>query len=174
MATDKANTRIKELLKKLSLTQKQLVASSGLAPSLIRKKINQTDDQMTVEDLELLSHAMGISLFDVFNSTEFYPQNSQDKPFKQVLQGYFHNKRINKRYEIIGYDHAGDILKCYPEERNDLRLVLDNLDITMGDIITGGGNESGIPKKIRTEFLKHNWIVEQQVDGTLQVDLTKI
>lgn len=173
MANDKIKARIKNIQKELLFTQTQLAERSGLNKKRIKELVNKTDDEITIADLDLLSTAMGISLFDIFNSSEFYTQNAQDKPYKKFLPGYFKSEKINRCYEIIGYDHAGDILKCYPEEYQDVRQVLENLDITMDDILAKGGNESHIPKKIRAEFLKQNWDVEQQMDGSLLVNIVK-
>ena len=173
MATDKAKNRAKTLYNELKFTQRRMAANIGITPAAMKKMINQDDSNMTVEDIDKICSSMGLSLFDFFNSSDFYPANAHDKPFKKDLTGLFHERRINRRYEIVEYDHAGDILKCYPDEFSDIKKVLRNLNITMSDVIKDGGNESSIPKKIRDEFLACGWIVEQQIGGALQVDLSK-
>lgn len=77
---------------------------------------------------------------------------------------------INK-YEIYNYYHAGEILKtAYPDEYNDLIDVLRNVNITIGDIIKSGGNESAIPQKYKEILFKKNW-AETRIHGDLNLYL---
>lgn len=171
--SDDIKRRIKKLYGDLGLTQKLLASTMGIGRNVVKKIINQSDEDFKIGDLKQVCDALGVSLFDFFNSDEFYSTNMSDKPFKKKLDGFFHDRKVNQKYEVFGYDHAGDILKCYPNEFKEIRNVLRNLDIDMKDIISSGGNESAIPKKIRDEFLKQGWKTEQEINGTLQVELKR-
>ena len=119
--------------------------------------------------------ALGISLFEFFNSTEFYGKDVSDKPYKIVLEDYFNDEEIREKYEILGYDHAGDILKCYPEEFDEIKSVLKNLEIEMQDVIVSGGNESVIPKKIRKKYLKFSYyFLKKQCIRILSANVYKL
>lgn len=166
-------SRIKKIYKEMGITQKQIAANINMSSPAIRKLINQSDEEFKIADLRKLCDGLGISLFDFFNSEEFYSKKSLDKPYKKELRGFFHKKCINKKYEIWGYDHAGEILKSYSKEYCEIRNVLEHLNITMQDVLLKGGNESPIPKKIRSEFIKQGWQTEQEIDGTLQVEFYK-
>lgn len=169
--SDNIKNRIKKLYKDLGYTQRELVSKMEMKSSEFRKIINKTDNDFKIGDLSAICNALEISLFEFFNSTEFYGNNIFDKPYKIVLKNYFQDKEINEKYEIIGYDHAGDILKCYPKEFDEIKGVLKNLEIEMKDVIAKGGNESVIPKKIRTKFVERGWKTEQEIHGSLRVEL---
>ena len=169
--SDKVKNRIRKLYKDLGYTQKEVYTKMEIGCSAFRENINQPDEDFKVGDLENICDALGISLFDFFNSEEFYSERVSDKPFKVVLEDYFQDQEINKKYEIVGYDHAGDILKCYPEEFQEIKSVLKNLEIEMKDVLAKGGNESKIPKKIREKFVEQGWKTEQEIHGSLHVEL---
>lgn len=169
--TDKINNRIKKLYKDLGYTQKELISKMEVNRSEFGKILRKADKDFTIGDLSSVCKTLGISLFEFFNSTEFYGKDISDKPYKIVLEDYFNDEEIREKYEILGYDHAGDILKCYPEEFDEIKSVLKNLEIEMQDVIVSGGNESVIPKKIRKKFVERGWKTEQEIHGSLRVEL---
>lgn len=168
---DNIQNRIKKIYKELDYNQGQLASKMKINKSLLKKMINQADEEFKVGDLMAICDALELSLFDFFNSEEFYSQRVFDKPYKMVLMNYFQDAEVDGKYEIIGYDHAGDILKCYLDEFNEIKNVLKGIDLEMADIIAKGGNESLIPKKIREKFLEQGWGIEQEINGSLQVEL---
>lgn len=169
--SDNIKNRIKKLYKDLGHTQKGMASEMRIGSAELRKIINQSDAEFKIGDLSNICEVLGISLFEFFNSEEFYRETTFDKPYKIVLEDYFQDQEINEKFEIVGYDHAGDILKCYPQEFEELKCVLKTLDIGMEDILAKGGNESEIPKKIRKKFVEHGWKTEQEIHGSLHVEL---
>jgi CRISPR-associated protein Csd2 len=166
--------RIKKLYKSYGLKQEDMADKIGIKTSKLRKIINQNDGDMKIDELKKICASLDISLFDLFNSSEFYGSSLQDIPYRQDYSDYFHDSELAKKYETYGYDHAGDILaNCYRKIYTDIKTVLKNLQISMDDIISDGGNESNIPKKIRKEFVDLHWNTEEQIECSLQIDLKK-
>ena len=57
---------------------------------------------------------------------------------------------ILEKYEIYNYYHAAEILStAYQEEFQELIYVLRNVNISIEDVLIGGGNESAIPPKFK-------------------------
>lgn len=168
---DIIKSRIKKIYKDLGHKQSELASKMGIRYGELNKIINQSDADFKIGDLINICDALELSLFDFFNSEEFYKETAFDKPYKVELVDYFQDQKINEKYEIWGYDHAGDILKCYPEEFEQIKSVLKNLNIEMKDVLDKGGNESNIPKKIREKFEEQGWKTEQEIHGSLQVEL---
>jgi hypothetical protein len=56
-------------------------------------------------------------------------------------------KSILDKYEFHNFNNALEILsQAYPDEYNEIMDALENMNLTCGDILKGGGNESTIPK----------------------------
>ncbi|MDR0968669.1 MAG: restriction endonuclease [Holosporaceae bacterium] len=80
---------------------------------------------------------------------------------------------ISKKYEIHNFNHAAEILsQAYEEEFNEILTALDEFSISISDIISGGGNESAIPKKLSAILHPKNW-EETKITGDLIVYLHK-
>jgi hypothetical protein len=56
---------------------------------------------------------------------------------------------LNDRYDVYNYNHALEILsQAFPSEHHELIDVLNRFELSTLDIMSSGGNESQIPKKI--------------------------
>ena len=164
--------RILTLYKSFGFSQKQIAIKLGMDRKTLSELFNKKDAEFTYGDITNLCSALEISVFDLFNHKDFYPTNSSRKPFCNKPDDYFHNAKIKEKYEIVEYDHAGTILQeCYRSEYEEIKKVLLGLNIDIGDCERGGGNESPIPKKIRKLFRDQAWYTEQQIDGSLLLDL---
>ena len=77
------------------------------------------------------------------------------------------------KYEIHNFNHAAEILsQAYEQEFAELISALQNFQISVLDIVTGGGNESPIPKKFSGLLRPIGW-QEVKISGDLQVKLHK-
>lgn len=77
-------------------------------------------------------------------------------------------KDILEKYEIYNYNHAAEIMSvAYPNEFNDLIDVLRNVEITIADITSAGGNESPIPPKYKKILFPKGWS-ETKIQGDLK------
>ena len=79
-------------------------------------------------------------------------------------------RKIAKRYEIHDYRHATAILANeFPEEFRELCQALEKFSISHTDILTPGGNESTIPKKISAILRPLGW-EEDKLQAKMVVD----
>ena len=78
---------------------------------------------------------------------------------------------ILEKYEIYNYYHAAEILAtAYQEEFQELIYVLRNVNISIEDVLIGGGNESAIPPKFKNVLFPLGW-AETRVHGDLHLTL---
>lgn len=76
---------------------------------------------------------------------------------------------LRNKYELYNYGHALEILhNAFPEEWRELQECLRNLQLTIADIATAGGNESPIPKKFDDVLYPYGWR-EIRISGDLIV-----
>jgi len=75
------------------------------------------------------------------------------------------------KYEIHNFNHAIEILsQAYKTEYNEIIGALESFTLTISDIVTGGGNESAVPKKIAAYLHPLEW-QEVKITGDLLVKL---
>lgn len=166
------HNRIKLLLKELGIGQRDLAEKIGMEYTDFHCILEKPDSELTYNDLYEICGGLGISIFEFFNSSEFFAKNLESNNLGRQLNDYFESPKIKDKYEIYEYDNAGTILKvCSKAEFDDIRIVLENLHITINDCKSNGGNESPIPKSIRKLFENQNWDTEQQIEGTLVLKL---
>ena len=130
---------------------------------------------ITLKEINEMCDSLGMSLYDFFSSNLFR-DNRKVIPFKREYSSKdrLFTKALHDKFEVIGYDHAGDILKnCYKDVYDSLTRVLNDIDITIADVYKKGGNESPIPKKFRELFEKENWSLEQNIKGNLDISIKK-
>ena len=73
------------------------------------------------------------------------------------------------KYEIYNVNHAVEILsQAYATEYAEIIAALESFTISVSDIVTGGGNESAIPKKISAHLHPLDW-QEVKITGDLLV-----
>ena len=76
---------------------------------------------------------------------------------------------VLKKFEYRDYGHALEILhESFPEEWKEIQECLRNFKLSIADIITGGGNESPIPKKFDDVLYPYGWR-EIRISGDLIV-----
>ncbi len=76
---------------------------------------------------------------------------------------------IRDLYETHNYHHAAEVLSTsYPQEFEEIMNALRNFRITETDLMTGGGNESIIPKKY-SEILRPLGWYETKIQGDLLI-----
>ena len=76
-----------------------------------------------------------------------------------------------EKYEIHNFNHAVEILsQAYAGEYAEIIAALENLTLSVSDIVKGGGNESAIPKKLSAYLRPHEW-QEVKITGDLLVKL---
>lgn len=74
-------------------------------------------------------------------------------------------------YEIHNYRHAAEVLATgCPNELNELVHALINFRLTTADIVTKGGNESQIPKRVASLLRPKLWF-ETRIRGDLVVSI---
>jgi CRISPR-associated protein Csd2 len=74
-------------------------------------------------------------------------------------------------YEVHNYRHAAEVLATgCPEEFAELISALSQFRITTADILTKGGNESQIPKRLASLFRPMHWF-ETRIRGDLVVTI---
>ena len=80
-------------------------------------------------------------------------------------------KDVLDKYEFHNYGHAAEILihSC-EEEWNDLLACLEQISISVEDIMQSGGNESPIPKKIDDILYPRGWR-EIRITGDLLIKI---
>lgn len=79
---------------------------------------------------------------------------------------------IRETYEVHNYRHAAEVLGTgFPDEFNELLGALREFRLTKADILTPGGNESVIPKRIARLLRPLGWI-EARISGDLVVTIT--
>ena len=65
---------------------------------------------------------------------------------------------IQLKYEVHNVNHAAEILsQAHPEELDEIAKALDNFWICKNDILTGGGSESAMPKKLTETLQPLGW-----------------
>jgi len=71
------------------------------------------------------------------------------------------------KYEFYNYNHAAEILsQSFPQEWRELLNCLHQIQITMDDLISAGGNETNIPKKFDDFLYPLGW-QEIKITGDL-------
>lgn len=80
-------------------------------------------------------------------------------------------KSIVEKYELYNFNSAVEILtQSHSEEFYDIIQALEHFQITTEDIITPGGNESSVPKKLSALLRPLDW-KELEISGDLAVRL---
>lgn len=80
-------------------------------------------------------------------------------------------KSIVEKYELYNFNSAVEILtQSHSEEFFDIIQALERFQITTEDIITPGGNESSVPKKLSALLRPLDW-KELEISGDLAVRL---
>lgn len=80
-------------------------------------------------------------------------------------------KSIVEKYELYNFNCAVEILtQSHSEEFFDIIQALERFQITTEDIITPGGNESSVPKKLSALLRPLDW-KELEISGDLAVRL---
>ena len=80
-------------------------------------------------------------------------------------------KSIVEKYELYNFNSAVEILtQSHSEEFFDIIQALERFRITTEDIITPGGNESSVPKKLSALLRPLDW-KELEISGDLAVRL---
>jgi len=83
---------------------------------------------------------------------------------------YIRESLLNK-FEFQNYGHALEILsEAFPTEWNEIQDCLENLHISIDDLITPGGNETAIPKKFDDVLYPLDW-KEIRITGDLLVKM---
>jgi len=76
-----------------------------------------------------------------------------------------------EKYEIHNFNHAVEILsQAYANEYAEIIAALETFTLSVSDIVTGGGNESPIPKKLSAYLRPLEW-QEVRITGDLLVKL---
>lgn len=89
--------------------------------------------------------------------------------FVTITDNKYINSNLLTRYEFYNYGHALEILHdAFPEEWQELQRCLSELQLTLADIKTAGGNESPIPKKFDDVLYPLGWR-EIRISGDLIV-----
>lgn len=80
-------------------------------------------------------------------------------------------KEVLDLYEVHNYRHAAEVLRTSrPAEFDELCEALAKFRLTKADIVTPGGNESTIPKKISSLLRPRGWF-ETRISGDLVVTI---
>ncbi len=80
-------------------------------------------------------------------------------------------KSIVEKYELYNFNSAAEILtQSHSEEFSDIIQALEAFQITTEDIVTPGGNESSVPKKLSALLRPLDW-KELEISGDLAVRL---
>lgn len=78
---------------------------------------------------------------------------------------------IRNKYELFNYNHAVEIFsQSYHQEFNEILSTLDLFYLTKADMLSGGGNESTIPKRLANYMHPIGW-QELRITGDLVVKL---
>lgn len=76
--------------------------------------------------------------------------------------------KLQEKFEFFSYNHALEILNAFTDEWQELQACLENFEVSIGDLINEGGNESNIPKKI-SQFLYPKGWEETRISGDLHI-----
>jgi hypothetical protein len=80
---------------------------------------------------------------------------------------------ILERYEVHNFRHAAEVLATgCTDELTELMTALGSFRLTVSDIVTKGGNESQIPKKVAALLRSENWL-ETRIKGDLVITIEK-
>ena len=86
------------------------------------------------------------------------------------VEGYF-PPDIDEKFEFYNFGHALEILtQACTEEWNDLFDCFQSLQIPVADLLTAGGNESPIPKRLDEQLYPKGWR-EIRITGDLLIKL---
>jgi predicted negative regulator of RcsB-dependent stress response len=78
---------------------------------------------------------------------------------------------VSRKYEVHNFNHALEILsQAYKQEFDEIIDALEKFSLSKVDIMSGGGNESAIPKKLSALLHPKNWS-EVKITGDLVVHL---
>lgn len=78
---------------------------------------------------------------------------------------------IKSKFEILVTKHADLILKhAFPEEYDDLSLMLTNFSININSILKGGGAKSEIAKGVDKFLIEERGWEQKRFDTSIQVD----
>ena len=78
---------------------------------------------------------------------------------------------ITRRFEVYNYNHALEILdQSFPIEWKEIKDTLQNLNISINDLLMDGGNESPIPPKFSRMLEPLGW-KEIRISGDLTIKL---
>ena len=81
---------------------------------------------------------------------------------------------INDKFDILVTKHADLILKHgFPDEYDDLSLMLENFSINIDSILKGGGGKSEIATGVDEFLIKERGWEEKLFDTFIQVDNSK-
>ena len=76
-----------------------------------------------------------------------------------------------EKYHIHNFNHAVEILsQAYTNEYAEIISALETFALSVSDIVTGGGNESSIPKKLSAYLRPLEW-QEVKITGDLLIKL---
>lgn len=79
-------------------------------------------------------------------------------------------EELRRLYEVHDYRHAAALLACeFCHEFEEVCLALESFRFKTEDILTGGGNESRIPKRM-SELLRPRGWVEGKLTASMLVD----
>ena len=79
--------------------------------------------------------------------------------------------RVLSKYEVHNVNHAVEILsQAYASEYSEILSALHAFSISVSDIVSGGGNESAVPKKFAALLHPLDW-QEVRITGDLLVKL---
>jgi len=80
-------------------------------------------------------------------------------------------EKLLSKYEIYNFNHAVEVLsQAYADEYAELTGALESFALSVSDVITGGGNESTIPKKLSARLRPLDW-KEIKITGDFLVKL---
>ncbi len=78
---------------------------------------------------------------------------------------------IRNKYEFYEYNHALAILvQDFPEELNELKHVLESVDLEYSDVVAAGGSKSPVVKKYEDIFYNLGW-KEVAIHGDIDIKL---
>ena len=78
---------------------------------------------------------------------------------------------IAEKFEFYNFNHAVEVLsQAYKTEYAEIINALEIFNLSVSDIIAGGGNESAIPKKVSTYLHPREW-QEVKITGDLLIKL---
>lgn len=79
------------------------------------------------------------------------------------------DKDLLEKFEFHNYNHALEILsEAFPEQWEDIKTCLRQLEISIDDLVSAGGNETNIPKKFDAVLYPLGW-KEIRISGDLLI-----